>query len=95
MINKHNVYNKMQEVNKMIGFILTDFSKKYDLKVGCRYRIEMADGKCFDGFFRHLKASLYHNKLDVWCCFYRSKKDGMRSKITSNVRMSKITTIKL
>lgn len=95
MIYKHNFNQRLQDLSKTIGFVLTDFSERYDLIVGCKYRVETADGKYFDGFFRHLKASVYRNNLDVWCCFYKVKKDGAPAKIDTGAHMSKVVNIEL
>ncbi|WP_108821073.1 hypothetical protein [Dysgonomonas sp. Marseille-P4361] len=94
-IYKHNFSLRLQDLSKTINFVLEDFTKKYDLTVNCKYRVETADGKCFDGFFRHLKVSAFRNNLDVWCCFYKVKKDGTKSKNDTGVHMSKIVDITL
>lgn len=85
----------MQDLSKTIGFVLTDFAENYDLTVGCKYRVKTADGKYFDGFFRHLKVSAYRNALDVWCCFYKVKKDGTPAKIDTGAHMSKIVDVEI
>ncbi|NDV45483.1 hypothetical protein D0T49_00250 [Paludibacter sp. 221] len=90
---KHDFYNRLQDLNKTIGFVLVDFLEKYDLKIGCMYEVKTVDGKSFYGFFRHLKVSVYHNGLDVWSCFYKVKKDGTPSKIDDGAHMSKIIEI--
>jgi len=94
-IHKHNFSLRLQDLSKTIGLLVTDFVEKYDLETGCKYRVESTDGKYFDGFFNSLQAKMYRDNLDVWCRFYKSKKDGDPSKVETGIHISNVANISL
>lgn len=92
---KHNFSLRLEDLSKTIGFVLVDLVKKYDLEVGGHYRVESTDGKYFDGFFKSISAKMYRERLDIWCCFFKEKKDHTPSKVETGIHASNVKNITL
>ena len=97
MIYKHNFSLRLEDLNKTMSFVLKDFTEKYNLETGGKYRIENIDGKHFEGYFHSLNitASIYTKKISIWCSFFKEKKDGSPSKVLTGIDISRVTDISL
>lgn len=86
---------RLNEVTETVKNIMDDFIETHELEEGCLYRVIQDDGKFIDGYFKKLKIMVYGDNLGVRCTFYKMKKGGSRSKITTGVFISNIRSITL
>lgn len=91
---KHNYEQRLEDINGTIGMLLKDFIKEHQLEVGGLYRVYTSDGKSFKGFFDRLNVGSYSSTVNIYCYFYKVKKDFTPSKVREGKFIRNINSIK-
>jgi len=89
---KHDFAQRLKDLSITLDLLLRDFTERYDLKVGMKYRV-VENGNYFDGYFERYETGFYGTGIDVWVSFYKQKIDGTPSKLKTGTFISNIKDI--
>lgn len=98
-ISEYNFRSRLNNTSKMVQAIIKDFEDKYGLNChdskDINYQVHLANGEIFRGFYISTKvyASHWDNEIDILVSFWRTKKDGKKSKVSSGFFLKEIMSI--
>lgn len=98
-MSKHDFNIRLNGINKEVQSVIKDFENEYGLNSNnpevTNYQVHLTSGKIFRGFYIGTKiyASHWDNSVDILVSFWRTKKDGKRSKVHSGFFLKEIISI--
>jgi hypothetical protein len=94
-MHKHDFKQRLSDITKTTEFVIEDFEKKHNLIQGQDYQIRLSDGKTFHGFFikSRIHSTQFKVGIDIWINFFKSKKNGEKSKIKKGCFITEVIEI--
>lgn len=98
-MSKHDFNIRLNNINKEVQSVIKDFEDEYGLNRNdpkvTNYQVHLTSGKVFRGFYMktQIYASHWNNEVDVLVSFWRTKKDGKQSKVSSGFFLKEIISI--
>lgn len=86
---------KLSDINDSLKSLISAIEKEYDLSNNMKYRVRTYGGKVFDVYY--IRCDVYYGtwskKLDIYLSFYKSKKDGEKSKVEDGFFLKEVQNI--
>lgn len=87
--------SRKNRISASLICLMADIEKAYDLRKGECYQVKTHGGKVFELFFIETSpyASIWGSDIDIWVSFFKSKKNGAKSKIKKGFFIKEISEI--
>jgi hypothetical protein len=102
-MNRNNIVTGMDKafachlefINNETKVFIHIIYDRYNLHKNNIHEVVTDDGNTLIGYFNMITVSSFRNKINLYLIFYKKKKDGSKSKLSAEIAISSIKSIKL